>query len=147
MAKPATKPAPAVERIARLTKLRNQRGTTDPSVMVDGVRVDSQSTGGATWEAIPLSQIERIEIVRGPASVVHGADAVTGVVQVFTRRGRGPARGAGVVPGRREPDPAGGVEPRHRSSGRDRQRADRQQGLGDSAVRAAARRSRVYLPF
>ena len=59
------------------------------AVMVDGVRVDTQSgAGGATWEALPLEQIERIEIVRGPASAVYGSDAIAGVVQVFTRKGR-----------------------------------------------------------
>ena len=34
------------------------------AVYIDGVRVDSQSTGGALWEQIPLSQIERIEVLR-----------------------------------------------------------------------------------
>lgn len=58
------------------------------AVLIDGVRVDSQSTGGAPWEAIPLTQIDRIEIVRGPLSTVYGSDAVGGVVQIFTRKGR-----------------------------------------------------------
>ena len=57
-------------------------------VLVDGVRLDSQVTsGGANWSAIPLSQIDRIEIVRGPTSTIYGSDAVAGVVQVFTRKG------------------------------------------------------------
>ncbi|TFZ01196.1 TonB-dependent receptor domain-containing protein [Ramlibacter rhizophilus] len=58
-------------------------------LFVDGVRVDSQATGGASWNAIPLSQIERIEVVRGPAAAVYGSDAIAGVIQVFTRRGQG----------------------------------------------------------
>lgn len=57
------------------------------AVLVDGVRVDTQTTGGASWESIPLSQIDRIEVVRGPASSVYGSDAVAGVVQIFTRKG------------------------------------------------------------
>jgi vitamin B12 transporter len=60
------------------------------AVFIDGVRVDSQSTGGATWEAIPLPQIDRIEVVRGPASAVYGSDALGGVIQIFTRKGQGP---------------------------------------------------------
>jgi len=60
------------------------------AVFVDGVRVDSQSTGGAPWEAMPLAQIERVEIVRGPAGAVYGSDALGGVVQIFTRKGQGP---------------------------------------------------------
>jgi hypothetical protein len=38
------------------------------AVYIDGVRMDSQSTGGAQWEQIPLSQIDRIEVLRGPAA-------------------------------------------------------------------------------
>ncbi|MFY7863284.1 TonB-dependent receptor domain-containing protein [Roseateles sp.] len=59
-------------------------------VLVDGVRMDTQGgSGGASWENIPLAQIERIEVVRGAASAVYGSDAVAGVVQVFTRKGSG----------------------------------------------------------
>src|SRR5690606_31516340 len=43
----------------------------------------------ATWSAIPLSQIERVEIVMGPLSSLYGADAVSGVIQVFTKKGDG----------------------------------------------------------
>lgn len=60
------------------------------AVYIDGVRVDSQATGGAPWEAISLAQVERIEIVRGPAAAVYGSDAIAGVVQIFTRQGDGP---------------------------------------------------------
>ena len=62
------------------------------AVYLDGERVDSQSTGGALWEQIPIEQIERIEVLRGPAAAVYGSDAVGGVVQLFTRRGRGAAQ-------------------------------------------------------
>ena len=56
-------------------------------VLIDGVRVSSSSAGTTTLEAIPLDQIDRIEILRGPASSLYGADAIGGVIQVFTRRG------------------------------------------------------------
>lgn len=59
-------------------------------VLVDGVRVDSQASGGASWHAIPLAQVERVEVLKGPASAVYGSDAVGGVVQIFTRKGAGP---------------------------------------------------------
>ncbi len=58
-------------------------------VLVDGLRVGSSSAGSTTLEAIPLDQIERIEVLRGPASSLYGADAIGGVIQVFTRRGGG----------------------------------------------------------
>lgn len=55
-------------------------------VLVDGLRVGSSSVGATSLEAIPLDQIERIEILRGPASSLYGADAIGGVIQVFTRK-------------------------------------------------------------
>lgn len=58
-------------------------------VLVDGVRMDSQSTGGASWQGIPVSQIERVEVLKGPASAIYGSDAVGGVVQIFTRKAGG----------------------------------------------------------
>lgn len=57
------------------------------AVYIDGVRVDSQSTGGAVWAGIPLAQIDRIEVLRGPAAAVYGSDAIGGVIQLFTKRG------------------------------------------------------------
>ncbi len=68
--------------------------TRHTAVYIDGVRVDSQSTGGAVWEQIALDQIERIEVLRGPAAAVYGSDAVAGVVQLFTKRGQGAPRPA-----------------------------------------------------
>ncbi|HQQ69594.1 MAG TPA: TonB-dependent receptor, partial [Alicycliphilus sp.] len=64
------------------------------AVYIDGVRVDSQAgSGGAAWEAIPLSMIDRVEVLRGPAAAVYGSDAVAGVIQIFTKKGE-----AGVAP-------------------------------------------------
>lgn len=59
-------------------------------LLIDGVRVGSVTAGAPSLESIPLSQIERIEILRGPASAMYGADAVGGVIQIFTKRGEGP---------------------------------------------------------
>jgi vitamin B12 transporter len=59
------------------------------AVYLDGVRIDSQSTGGVIWEQIPLSQIDRIEVLRGPAAAVYGSDAIGGVIQLFTKKGEG----------------------------------------------------------
>jgi vitamin B12 transporter len=58
-------------------------------VLVDGVRVSSFNTGALDWSNIPVSQIERIEIVRGPRAAYWGSDAIGGVVQIFTRRNGG----------------------------------------------------------
>ncbi|MBC5767697.1 TonB-dependent receptor domain-containing protein [Ramlibacter albus] len=56
-------------------------------LLVDGVRVGSATAGIPNWETIPLEMIERIEILKGPASALYGSDGVGGVVQVFTRKG------------------------------------------------------------
>jgi len=56
-------------------------------VLIDGMRVASASSGATALEAIPLDQIDHIEILRGPATSLYGADAIGGVVQVFTRKG------------------------------------------------------------
>ena len=59
--------------------------TSQTLVLIDGVRVGSATSGGASFENIPLSRIERIEVLRGPASALYGPDAVGGVIQIFTR--------------------------------------------------------------
>ncbi|MBN9420936.1 MAG: hypothetical protein BGO63_09195 [Candidatus Accumulibacter sp. 66-26] len=61
-------------------------------LLIDGQRVGSVSTGAADFSRLSLNQIERIEILRGPASSLYGADAIGGVIQIFTKRGEGPAR-------------------------------------------------------
>jgi vitamin B12 transporter len=58
-------------------------------VLIDGVRVASANTGGYAWEHLPIGQIERIEIVRGPRAALWGSDAIGGVIQIFTRRDAG----------------------------------------------------------
>ena len=66
--------------------------TNSTVVLIDGVRIGSATLGQAELEALSLSQVERIEVLRGPASSLYGADAVGGVIQIFTRRGDGDAR-------------------------------------------------------
>ena len=56
-------------------------------VLVDGLRVNQVTSGLTAFENIPLSQIEKIEIVRGPSSSLYGAGAIGGVIQIFTKKG------------------------------------------------------------
>jgi vitamin B12 transporter len=58
-------------------------------LLIDGVRIGSATLGQALLESLSLANIERIEVLRGPGSSLYGADAMGGVVQIFTRRGRG----------------------------------------------------------
>jgi vitamin B12 transporter len=60
---------------------------TESLVLIDGVRVDSVSLGQAQLAQIPLSQIDRVEIVNGDVSALYGSGAMGGVVQVFTKDG------------------------------------------------------------
>jgi vitamin B12 transporter len=62
-------------------------------VLIDGVTVNAPG-GFFDFSHLTTDNIDRIEIVRGPSSVLHGADAVTGTVQIFTRKGAGRPRAA-----------------------------------------------------
>jgi len=66
------------------------RGTEARHVLllVDGVRLGSATAGQANFDNIPVESIERIEVLKGPASALYGSDAVGGVIQIFTRRGK-----------------------------------------------------------
>jgi len=64
------------------------RGTNSEHILtlIDGVPVGSATTGTMSLEYLPVDLIERIEIVRGPRSSLYGADAIGGVIQIFTRK-------------------------------------------------------------
>jgi vitamin B12 transporter len=59
-------------------------------VLVDGVPFARADFGTASWQYLPIDQIQRIEIVRGNHSALYGAQAVGGVVQIVTRRATAP---------------------------------------------------------
>ena len=63
-------------------------------VMVDGRIVYTEAFGGVYWDAVdlPLEDIDRIEVIRGPGGSIWGANAVNGIISIFTKRaaaGRG----------------------------------------------------------
>lgn len=55
-------------------------------VLIDGQRIGSATLGGASLQAIPLAQIEKVEVLRGPASALYGADAIGGVLNIITKK-------------------------------------------------------------
>lgn len=56
-------------------------------VLVDGQKVGSATLGQTAFEHLPIAQIERVEVVRGPRSSLYGSEAIGGVVKVYTRKG------------------------------------------------------------
>lgn len=88
-------------------------------VLVDGVRLNAAASGQARLEFLSPEQIERVEVVRGPRSALYGADAIGGVIQIFTRRGEA------------------GLQPRLRLAAGTQQSVERSLGLsgGDQQTR------------
>jgi TonB-dependent heme/hemoglobin receptor len=64
------------------------RGLTDPQVLtlIDGMRLDVLRSYGNHAPLIDVDQVERVEIIRGPASILYGSDAVGGVVNFITKK-------------------------------------------------------------
>ncbi|HEY8219160.1 MAG TPA: TonB-dependent receptor [Methylobacter sp.] len=65
------------------------RGTNSDHVLVliDGIKVGSVTSGTTPFQFIPIDQVERVEIIRGPQSSLYGSEAIGGVIQIFTRKG------------------------------------------------------------
>jgi iron complex outermembrane receptor protein len=63
-----------------------ETGPLNTLVLVDGRRVNEIDLSGVDWTQIPLDQVERIEIVRGPGSVLYGDNAAGGVINIITKR-------------------------------------------------------------
>lgn len=75
------------------------RGTNSNHILVivDGLRIGSATSGDTPWAHIPLDQIKRIEIVRGPRSSLYGSEAIGGVIQIITKKGGGKERTTAYV--------------------------------------------------
>ena len=85
-----------------VTSLFTRGGESDFTlVLVDGIRANSFG-GGLDLSQVPLEDVERIEVVRGPQSALYGSDAIGGVVQIITRSGGRPSAQAQVEGGSRD---------------------------------------------
>ncbi|MHC4455229.1 MAG: TonB-dependent receptor plug domain-containing protein, partial [Planctomycetota bacterium] len=58
-------------------------------VMIDGVQVNSPTTGSFDFSNLTTDNLERIEIVRGPQSTLYGSDAMAGLINIVTKKGKG----------------------------------------------------------
>ena len=63
-------------------------GTAQTLVLVDGQRIASATSGFARLDYLAIDNIERVEVIRGPRPSLYGADAIGGVIQIFTRGGK-----------------------------------------------------------
>lgn len=92
-----------------VTSLFTRGGESDFTlVMVDGVRANSFG-GGLDLSQLPLQDVERIEVLRGPQSALYGSDAIGGVVSIITRSGGKPSAQAQVETGSRDMRRASGA--------------------------------------
>lgn len=68
------------------------RGFSSPNILVmyNGQQLNTAFDGGVNWDSIPLSDIERIEIVRGASSSLYGGHAVAGVINIITKKPKKP---------------------------------------------------------
>jgi len=83
-----------------LTQLRIRGGEANHTlVIIDGVAVNSPDNGDFDFSQLPVGDIERVEVIRGPQSGIFGANAHAGVVVIQTRTGRGEraASGSGAI--------------------------------------------------
>jgi len=58
-------------------------------VLIDGWRANEADSSNPDWALIPLQNIERIEVVRGPATAIYGDSAMAAVINIITKKGAG----------------------------------------------------------
>lgn len=54
-------------------------------IMLDGVPINNSATGGVNWNDLAIEEIDRVEVIKGPASVLYGSNAIGGVINIITK--------------------------------------------------------------
>ncbi len=68
-------------------------------ILRDGRRLNRPDMRGLNWSQIPLSSVERIEILRGPAGAMYGDQAVGGVINIISKKGAAETTGRATIEG------------------------------------------------
>ncbi len=66
-------------------------------VLLDGVPLNKSAGGPVNWSLVPLGQIERIEVLKGPASAIYGNNAMAGVINIITKKPVKSIQGEGMI--------------------------------------------------
>jgi len=83
----------ASQSIVDMRAFGSEAGYLRHVVMLDGRRLNRPDISGINWLEIPLSEIDRIEVVRGANSVLYGDSAIAGSINIITKRGEGKPKG------------------------------------------------------
>jgi iron complex outermembrane receptor protein len=83
--------APGVQMVEDQVSIRGSNGYsrgagTRVLVQIDGFPIYSGDTGEITWEMVPVTEIDKVEIIKGPASSLYGSTALGGVINVITKK-------------------------------------------------------------
>ena len=72
--------------------LKTSTKSGDLLVMIDGIKVNSPTTGDFDFSSLSVDEIERIEIINEPQSTLYGSEAMAGVINIITKKGKGKPR-------------------------------------------------------
>jgi len=81
---------PGVQMVGGQINIRGSSGYTRGAgsrvlVLIDGVPVLASDSDGMYWDVVPTTEIQRVEILKGPGSALYGSNALGGVVNIITR--------------------------------------------------------------
>jgi len=65
--------------------MRGLDGSARVLVLLDGVPLNKSAGGSINWNLVSIDNIDKIEVIKGPASAIYGNNAMTGVISIITK--------------------------------------------------------------